>query len=145
VTDLTINGSGKRLTVGLRRGELVLGISTPNGEVDSIALPAMTARRLTEWLAGVKVPEPTPAQMLRVCAEALAAHEDGKFAPATSRELWDRGFDAGSDDCSLAQGDDWIAIYEPASMELEIYYVNEELGLTDCARVSTGTGQMVRM
>lgn len=145
MTDLIINGSGKRLTAGLRRGDLVLGISTSEGEVAWIALPAMTARRLAEWLAEVKVPEPSPAQLLRVCAEALAAYEEGRFAPATSSELWDRGFDVGSDDCSLAQGDDWIAIYEPATMELEVYYLDEELGMTDFARVSVGTGQMVRL
>lgn len=145
MNDVRLFGGDKNLTIGLRDGRLVVGISSRAGDVTSVALPPMAARQIAKWCGQVECAEPTPATMLRVCAEALAAYEECSFQPETPKSLWNRGFDVGSDDCSFAQGDDWCAVYDPSAMEIEVNYFDQELGLTSAARVSVGTGQMVTL
>ena len=143
MNDLILSGTGKRLTIGLRNGRLVFGISDREGNVNAVDVPMSAAKRIAEWCGAVPSVGAAPSAMLRVCSKALDAFEEGKFTPETAKELWDRGFDVGSDDCSIAQGDDWIAIYEPASMELEVHLLDDDLGMTHGALVSVGTGQVV--
>lgn len=143
--DMRLFGRDRTLVMGLRGDGLVVGISNQSGDVTSVVLPLMAARQIAEWCGAVPCEQPTPAAMLRVCAEALAAYEMCSFQPETSKSLWNRGFDVGSDNCSFAQGDDWCAVYDPSVMEIEVNYLDPDLGLTSAARVSVGTGQVVML
>lgn len=143
MNDLIISGTGKRLTIGMRNDRLVFGISDREGNVKAVEVPASAAKRIAEWCAEVPSVGAPPSTMLRVCSKALDAFEEGKFLPETAQEIWNRGFDVGNDNCSIGQGDDWIAIYDPEPLELEVYLLDDDLGMTHGARVSVGTGQVV--
>lgn len=141
--DLILAGGGKRLTIGIRNNFLVFGISDRHGNVWSIDVPMNSAKRVADWCSSVPYERVSASTMLRACSAALTAYEEGLFVQMNSSMMYERGFSVDTDDCSLHQGEDWIAIFEPQTMELEVYSIHEQRGMDQAARVNVGTGHVV--
>lgn len=143
--DFISHNSGFTLTIGVRNGGVVFGVSDKSGRVMHVTLNGSAAERAAKWLTETSstLPRASGAELLRAANAALTALVEDKFVRHTSKEMYDFGFDCDKDNCEYAHGDGWCAIYEPDVCELEVYVVHPDLGMTDAARVSVATGAVM--
>lgn len=99
-------------------------------------------KTLRDWCDRILSCRDDFSTVLDAVAAALRGLAVGKFANASSREFWDKGFDVDSDDCTFMETDTFFAIYDPRTDEIDVNMVGEGGG---CAKVNTKTGSVVML